>query len=346
MAPIAGSTQPFRADGHERGTAILINMRTHFEKLTLNSQLQAAADEIWLGKWYTICSLYLPNVPASRQDVENLLSQLRPPFLLLGDMNAKSPLWGEATTNDRGAIFETILLNNNVTLLNTNASTLYHVQTVTYSTIDLSICSSDCILDFNYEVIDSLHDSDHFPIKITTTVPRTNLDRPPRFKTERANWELFQTMTETCLNADEVDDIDELVDNIGSIIMESAEVCIPTSSGTVGRVSVLWWTADCRNAIKERRRAERALKRARTVGNEIAYNRTKAKCRHVFNSARKESWRRFVSSINRRVSQQKIWKKDKKVSGKFIATPPSLLRIQTEPSFTSLWMWFIAPRNR
>ena len=90
-----------RDDGHERSVAILIKNTINFSIIPLDTELQAVAVRIWLGKWYNICSLYLPHIPIQQNSLENLISQLPCPFLLLGDMNAKHPLWNE-NPNDKG----------------------------------------------------------------------------------------------------------------------------------------------------------------------------------------------------------------------------------------------------
>jgi hypothetical protein len=51
-----------RDDNHERGAAMIIHKKIHYERITLNSELQAVAARINLGKTYTICSIYLPHV--------------------------------------------------------------------------------------------------------------------------------------------------------------------------------------------------------------------------------------------------------------------------------------------
>ena len=97
---------PTRADDHERGSALLVSNSVPYTPLPLRTPLQAVAARVCLGKIYTVCSLYLPHVPVSKQDITDLLTQLPRPFLLLGDMNAKSPLWGEPTADPRGRLFE------------------------------------------------------------------------------------------------------------------------------------------------------------------------------------------------------------------------------------------------
>ena len=48
-----------RDDRHERSVAILVNKRVHYENILLNTQLQACAIRIWLGKWYTAPYIFL-----------------------------------------------------------------------------------------------------------------------------------------------------------------------------------------------------------------------------------------------------------------------------------------------
>ena len=50
-----------RGDGHDRGVAILTHESCHTKSIQLNTSLQAVALRVWLGRWYTICSLYLPH---------------------------------------------------------------------------------------------------------------------------------------------------------------------------------------------------------------------------------------------------------------------------------------------
>ena len=60
-----------------------------------------------LSKSITICSLYLPpHCKFSKHDLENLINQLPRPYLLLGDFNSHSKLWGCLDTNDKGEIIE------------------------------------------------------------------------------------------------------------------------------------------------------------------------------------------------------------------------------------------------
>ena len=59
-----------------------------------------------------------------------------------------------------------------------------------YFTLDLSICSPNIYLDFDWSVLDDLHGSDHFPVKIEE-ITSTNEDHHSRWNLNKANWENF-----------------------------------------------------------------------------------------------------------------------------------------------------------
>lgn len=227
---------------------------------------------------YTVCSLYLPHVNIRKQAISQLIDNLTTPFLLLGDMNAKSPLWGEQRSDDKGNFFEELLLDHPISILNDHSPTHFHVQTGTYSIIDLSISSSDCLLDFEYEVMDNLHDSDHYPIKLTFKEIVIGANNPERFNTEKANCTLFRELTEIAISLPVETNIDDHITEINSKIIDAANYAIPRKTGNFRRPPLPWWSDQCKHAIKERKLAERALKRNHTVENRIRYYREKAKC--------------------------------------------------------------------
>ncbi|GBM83131.1 hypothetical protein AVEN_271651-1 [Araneus ventricosus] len=60
--------------------------------LTLSTNLQAVAIRIQMNSLVTVCSLYLPpNERVSRTDLNNLISQLPSPFIILGDLTTIVP---------------------------------------------------------------------------------------------------------------------------------------------------------------------------------------------------------------------------------------------------------------
>ena len=248
-----------RNDGHERRVAILINNNCSFKPLPLNTPLQAVAVQLWLGKWYTVSSLYIPHIVVTQNELENLINQLPEPFLLLGDMNARHHLWGEPIDNDRGNIFENLLLSSNLSLLNSNAPTHYHIQTGTHSTIDLSLTSNDCYLDFTSKVIQNLYGSDHYPIVLEMINPVNHPEPLSRYKVQKADWISFKQLTSN-YSIPISTEIDEIVTDLNAYILNAADETIPKSSGRRKTPSSslvepemqasLYWTKSCRESLQ------------------------------------------------------------------------------------------------
>jgi len=77
------------------GVGILVKNITPHQQLHINTGLQAIALRATCHKTITICSIYLsPSTACNITELEDLIHQLPPPVLLLGDFNAHSQQWG------------------------------------------------------------------------------------------------------------------------------------------------------------------------------------------------------------------------------------------------------------
>ena len=143
---------------------------------------------VTLSKSIRICSVYLPHtVIFSKQDLENLINQLPRPYILIGDFNSHSKPWGCLDTNDKGEIIEKFIAKNDLCLFNDKQPTYLHSPTRNNFALDLSIRSPDIYLNFDWSVVDDLHGSDHFPVKIEQ-IESTNKDHHSRWNLSKANW--------------------------------------------------------------------------------------------------------------------------------------------------------------
>ena len=317
-----------RNDGHERGSSLLIHKKIHYDLIPLNTNLQAVAAKVYWGKQYTVCSVYLPHIDVTKQEIQDLIDQLPTPFLILGDFNARSTQWGDTLVNGKGQIIEDILFDNDVILLNNNQPTHYHIQTNTYSNIDLSIASADCINDFSYSVLVFLHGSDHYPVKIDAITDGNMYQNQARYKINKADWGLFRELTKTEVTPG--DGIDDLLSFIENKIIQAADNAIPTTSPNPTRPPIPWWNEEIKLAIRNRKRAERALRRNFSTENKIAYKMNRAKVKYLCNNARENSWRQYLSSINQYTNLSKIWSRTKKIAGKFTPKPDPVLTINNQ----------------
>ena len=325
---------------HHGGTGILVRTSIPHFPLPLRTTLQANAIRLHLDRTYTLCSIYLPpNDEIDRHDLEHLIDQLAPPFLLLGDFNARHTLWGDILVNCRGRKIENILTTLPIDILNRLIPTHFHIQTATESCIDLSICSSDICNEFNWHINSDLFNSDHFPIKITpiTQIPRTQI---PRFIFEKAEWNKFENLANTIRSIDSFDYIDECVGYLEEIIISAADRSIPKTKGGLAVKCVPWWNDQLRDAWKDKKQKFKTFKQSKLQAHKIIFQQARARFRHLLKTSRSQSWKQFVSSVNSRTPINNIWRKVNKIRGKYSEpVMPSLDdeagNILTDPTSTS-----------
>ena len=97
VVPIS-STRP------SRGVVTLIKNTVPYRQINIVTNLEAIAIRANIKNTeYTICNIYIsPTEPISTNQITQLTDQLPTPFLLVGDFNARSELWGDVLTNGRG----------------------------------------------------------------------------------------------------------------------------------------------------------------------------------------------------------------------------------------------------
>ena len=103
-----------RASG---GTSIMVKSSVPHSQFDVNTNLQAIAVNVTLSKKVTICSIYLPpSDTLSKNSLVNLIDQLPHLFMLVGDFNGHSKVWGCSDTNDRGEIIKDVIAENDLCL--------------------------------------------------------------------------------------------------------------------------------------------------------------------------------------------------------------------------------------
>ena len=234
--------------------ALLINQRVVHTELTLNSTLHAVAATVTLNKTFTICSIYLtPGETITKLSLENLLDQLPRPFLLLGDFNAHSPVWGDSRRDGRGKLIESVLQDNDLILLNSKSPTFLHSAYNSTSAIDLSVASPTIALDFQWSVHDDLCGSDHFPIFLTSHAKDNTTH--PRYNFKKANWNLFGDLCSRSIDL-KILESDCPVELFTEKIAAAAREAIPPHRGGKNLPRVPWFNEECKQAILDRKRAK------------------------------------------------------------------------------------------
>ena len=317
---------PLAGQGHHGGTAILVRADVPFVPLQIHSPLQAVAVKLYLDRFYSFCSLYLPpGVTIARSELDSLAGELTSPFLLLGDFNGRHPLWDEGTSNSRGLLIASFIEDEGLEVLNSGDVTHFHSPTGTFTSIDLSLCTSNSLLDFTWRVLPDLYGSDHFPILIDSvdSEPRSRL---PRWRLDRADWQRFTDLSSSVRPFSDFDSCCEAATYFADFLRSAALQSVPRTSGRFPKRPVPWWNADCTAAVREKRSAFSRLQRHRgDPGCLEAFRRARARARRTLKEAQRSSWRVYLSSITARTPLTQVFSKIRKISGKFSPSPPPVL---------------------
>ena len=231
------------------GTALYMNNDYVHYQITLNTPLQAVACTIRLnGRCIDVCSIYIsPNTDNANlhQNLNDLIAQFENPFLLLGDFNAHSPMWGQgvAIADERGDIIERFLEANQLVLLNKGDYTYFSLSHNTESAIDLSICSPQIGVLFDWSVDGDIYHSDHYPIRLQSTYSSANDSigcAIPRWNFKKADWEKFQ---EFCnIDHEQFLSPERGIKFLTDTIINAAEASIPITSTSRTHKRVPWWS--------------------------------------------------------------------------------------------------------
>ena len=310
--------QPPTATRPQGGVSILVNNMYPHSKIQLSTPLQAVAMRISLHKTISLCSLYLPpNSPFLLNELNDLISQLPKPVVLMGDFNAHSQLWGCRALDARGKTVEDFIAHNNLLLMNNKSSTYIHPATGTATSIDLTICDPRLDTDFKWSVHDDLCGSDHLPVLLEDNVPFV-YQVAQQWKLRKADWTAFKALCNQMLTADTLTACD--MKTFTSTLTHIASQTIPKTTKTSTRIKKPWYNDTCKAAVCARKRALHVFKTHPTPDNLSKLKISRAKARHTIRQTKRQSWQTYVSSLNARAPAKKLWSMVHKISGKMPST--------------------------
>ena len=291
------------------GTSIYIHKHTLHRKIDIRTPLQAVAVRVTLHRPITICSVYIPpEYPLKISHLTNLTKQLPKPFILLGDFNAHSPLWGDKSLDDKGKVVEEFLLQNNICLFNDGSPTFRNRATFNPSAIDLTLCTPDLRADYEWSVLDDR--VDHLPITLKNT-PLQNEPIPERFNFKKADWDGFSKTCSETLNP-------TFGLNYNTFLQTLLEICqkhIPKTSPKP-RKNKIWFSGECDEAIRKKKAAYRKAVDNNTLENKIQYRKARAEARRCLRESKRHSFRHLISKINHQTPINKVFKIVNKLKGK------------------------------
>lgn len=186
-----------RPEGTGGGAALFIKKSLPFFPINNikppNADFQMVAAKI---KDTSFISVYLPpTAHFNKQAWLQIVRQLSPPFFILGDFNAHSPVWGSAFSDRDGRSVMDFLDESNLFLLNDGSPTRISRPNTNPSAVDLSICSTSLASLSSWMVSPDPCSSDHFPINITyqTSFHPDKSHISTKIRTKLTKWDEFNS---------------------------------------------------------------------------------------------------------------------------------------------------------
>merc|ERR1711867_149739 len=108
-------------------------------------------------------------------------------------------------------------------------------------------------------------------------------------------------------------------------IINAAEQTIPKTSTNPRHIPVPWWNDECKRDIKAREKALEKFKKQPTLENMIEKKKKKAVARRTVRKAKRESWREYVTTLNRESTSKQVWGRIARIQHKGARSPISIL---------------------
>ena len=304
------------------GALIAVKTTIPHHQVQLNTNLQAVAVSFNSGGLKSLCSIYLPpNEQITEDQMGELMNQLPKPTLILGDLNAHNPLWYDQRLDQRGEDIQKIMDTHDLIALNEDYPTFYRSFDQVTSNIDLALVTNTCATDFSWNILDDLYGSDHYPILISALQPSPP-DYIEKYNLNKADWSKYRDQVITSKRVAEAPNIDQALEHIKNTILIASNQSIPkTKVNGARRPCLPWWNSDCKVERSKVRSAFRVMKRNPNPTTIQIYRRRLAIKVRTYRQAKQKSWRKYISGLTAKTPTSKVWKKIRKLSGKYSAKP-------------------------
>lgn len=287
---------------------------------------------------------YSDNIEKYLNHLSNILADLKGENILITlDANAKSALWFNDITDDRGLGLEELIAQHNLYIINKPSALHTYSSESGKSNIDVTLTTQSCLNSVqNWEILDHVTSSDHNLIEMTLYTPVTN-DTPTaktRYNLKWANWKKFQQILNTEIpNSPQVsshtNNADELAENITRRITAACDFAIPRKKRFTK--SVPWWNSELESLKATVRKLRRQLQQTRNPSQRTKIidklRPARNKYTALIRKSKLQSWRNFVTCNG----NQEPWGIIYKLQTNKIQINEVCSSIQTTGSQTTTW---------
>ena len=103
---------------------------------------------------------------------------------------------------------------------------------------------------------------------------------------------------------------------LSSTLLDIAADNIPKTSPFPKRKAKPWFDEDCQAAKKERNKANRWANKHPSAANVMRARLVQARTKKLFKQKKRDSWKKYVSSVNVNTPSKQVWDMIRKITGK------------------------------
>ena len=222
------------------GICILVKNKFIHSQVQFQADLQAIAVRITINnKTYTVASVYVPPCETLHElAFDRMINSFSSRYLILGDFNGHSNLWGPNQENERGKIVEKLIDRHNLMLLNDSVHTRFDTYHQTSYLIFLYV-----IRLYTWMLRVRFHQTDYHIIITAITSDHPVPERVPKWNFKKAKWDAFQDQCITEITPDLFNDAEDTMAIFSSTLLDIAADNIPKTFPFPKKKSqtLVWW---------------------------------------------------------------------------------------------------------
>jgi ribonuclease HI len=237
--------------------------------------------------------------------------------LFLGDVNGHGSWDPDHDPDDEGEEIDDWLSQRGYVALNDGSPTRF-APTGAGSAPDVSLCHRKWAARSSWQVGDPAG-SDHLPVLVTLhrAKPRNTERARTYLNIHKADWSQFQADADSLFtgwDAFAFSSLELANKHFTSGVLRASARAIPMGSVKQAKP---WWNGDCRRAHSAMRDALRASRADPGNTDKAAlYNSTCREAERTFREAKASAWREFVSKLDARTPDGKVWRAIRGLDGK------------------------------
>jgi len=302
------------------GVATFVRSGLKYSQININSDLECIVLklETSLGN-INVVNVYIPPNKTACHDKTKLNEIFSfSNCIIMGDFNAKNPLWGSSNTDKLGNEIENFIDEKQLCVLNTGLPT-YQCYQGGMTHLDLTIVSNNLACKCNWSTLNNSMSSDHIPIvTVLNDVLSDNTSFYPKWKLNKSDWGSFSSESRVLFSTFDLKENDsnllnsKIVHNINS----AASVSIPkTKTNKRRKKSLPYWNDRIKESIKLRNIARNKMNKTKDIDDCIEYRRRKGIAQKIIKDESRTYWQNFCGTLNNQTKMSTVWSMAKKMNG-------------------------------